>query len=76
MDVDAQAMAQVGTSTGEQMDDVPGVRLYDGSRSAVCIFFPHNLVFLSESGFCVWLESYKSEYSSNWVSLPRHMEPP
>lgn len=37
MDIDSQVQAQVGTSTDarEQMDGVPGVQLYDGSKSAV-----------------------------------------
>ena len=37
MDVDSQAQAQAEMSadTGEQKDEVPGVQLYDGSKSTV-----------------------------------------
>lgn len=60
MDIDSQVQAQVGTSTDarEQMDGVPGVQLYDGSKSAVRhLLFGAGSVFLKGLGLRVWLES-------------------
>lgn len=73
MDVDSQARAQAETSVDirEQKDEVPGVQLYDGSKSAVRHLPSSTFVrfFMKGPGFCVWMESNKYEYSGNWVSL-------
>ena len=77
MDVDSQPQARAGTSTdtGEQKHELPGVQLYDGSKSSVCYFsLQRHPVFLTELGLCVWLESNEHERSGNWVS-PRRLKP-
>jgi len=79
MDVDPQPQPQAGTSTdtNEQKHEVPGVQLYDDSKSSVCYSPSHNrFVLLKGVGLCLRLESNKHEYSGNRVRLPRHPKLP
>ena len=70
MDVDSQAEPQAETSTDVREQDVPGVQLYDGSKSTVRrLSSKYRLVLLKESGLCMRLESNEREYLGNWVGL-------
>lgn len=64
MDVDSQAEA----STDVREQDVPGVQLYDGSKSAVRRMSSNRRpILLKGPGLCVWLESNEREHIGNWV---------
>lgn len=77
MDVDSQAEAQAEMSADTREQEVPGVQLHDGSKSAVRYLssLAPSRFFLRDSGLRVWLEPNKHEHTGNWVGPPRYREP-